>query len=410
MYFDMTSQLYRSDVKIHALVLQEANCFLFCTQDVVQRSSLWSLLVSETLESSFSQVEALVQLISLCLIQICGIDYQRHQYDGALLKLDLAEQYCRDCGPVCGQRLVRCLRLRGLISQTRGNLIAATKALQEASSIAQSLDDLRYEALLNDSLACVFLSQGKIADAEHLFISAQEYYESDDGQSHLASLFISRGQIAVFRNEFPNARFFLSNAMELDHEHNGGRLRLHILAWKASCEGRAGSFAAARTILEGATKVIIGPGTPQFTYYVGAMRGKAYYEARLGRFEDARKTILHAIKSQQESGRDLYSLFVSACIELFCDGGQETAESICQMVVKADRGTSTTFAAIYRQTLGEMMLRNEKVLEAKAQFRIAKMVCDESGISPRHLYVKIAHWFSLPEEHDGWTRFLDGRL
>jgi len=409
-HFDMSSKLYRSDVDIHALILAKADCFLSCTQEVVQRSSLWPLLVSESLESSFSQVDALALLISRCLNHICWVDYKCKRYDDALVKLDIVEKYCRNRGPVCDGQLVRCLRLRGLISQERGNLIVAAKALQEALTIAKSRNDSTREALLIDNLARVLLSQGKVTKGEHLFMSAQEYYESNNYHSHLISLLISRVNIATSQNDFHNAHIFLSKSMELDREHNGGRKRLNILNWKASCEGWAGDLTAAKMFLEEATKVEIEAGTPQFTDYMDAMRGKAYYEARSGKLSDARQTITHAIELQRESGGNRGNNFVSACIELFSNGGQHTAESMLQMIVDQDNGSQKKFTVIFRRTLGEVMLLNGKALEAKAQFEKAKEICDESGMSPRHLYVDRPHWYSFPAEYDGWTRYLDGRL
>ena len=411
MHFDMSSQSYRSDAGIHTLVLEKAEEFLYCTHEVVQRSSLWPLLVSETLESSFNQVDALAQIISACLVQICWVDYRRLHYDDALRKLRIAEKHCHDCGPVCDGELTMCLQLRGLIAQRRGNHIVAAKALQEASSIAQARDDSQSEALLNDTLACVLLSQGKVTEAEHLFISAQEYYESNNLHSHLISLLLSRGHIYISQKDFNNARTILSYAMELDHEHNGGRYHIDILGWKASCEGWAGNFTAAKTILEEATKVEIDLSTPQFYSYVSAMQGRAYYEASLGKLDDARKTIAHAIELQErEIWRHSGDNFMSACIECFSDGGQHTAESILQMIVDKEKGSDITFTVIYRRTLGEVMLMNGKAFEAKEQFEQAKAVCDDNGISSRHLYVNRSHCYSLPEKYNGWIRFLDGHL
>ena len=411
LHFDMSSELYLSNIDIHFQVLTKADCFLFCSIEVVQRSSLWPLLVSETRNKSFSQVDAFAQLISVSLNHICWMEYSRNPNNDALPKLDVVEKYCRDCGPVCDEGLLRCLRLRGAISQAHGNLITAAKALQEASSMAKSRGDSIHEAALNDNLARVLLSRGEIAEAEPLLISAQEYYESNNEQSHLSYLLLLRGQVDISQKNFDNARVCFSRAMELDNEHNSGRIRLYILIEKASCEGWSGDFTAAKTILEEATKVKIDFGTSQFNFYAHALRGKAYYEASLGKFGDARRTIAHVVELQRESGWDWWNDIVSACIEVLSDEGlQHTAEPIVQKMVRKGNATDKSFTVLCYRMLGEIMLLNGRVLEAKAQFEQAKAVCDESGMSPRHLYVNISHWYSLPEEFDGWTRFLDGHL
>ena len=409
MHFDMSSELYRSDVDTHVHVLMKTRHFLFCTSEVVQRTSLWPLLVSETVESSFSQVDALAKLISLCLTHICWQDYQRHQDNEALLKLDVVEKYCRGHRPVCDQQLVRCLRLRGAICHNIGNLVVAANALQEASTIAHSIGDLLDGALLDDSLADVLLSQGKVTEAKHLLTSAQKYYESNNHHYHLIILLLSQGYLAISQNDFNNARTYLSKSMELDRENNGERRRLRILNYKASCEGSTGDFTTAKMILEEATKVEIASDSPQFHYYMHAMRGKAYYEARLAKLDDARRTIAHAIELQRSSGGDWLNTFMSACIELFSDGGQHTAESIFQTIVDQDEGSRKSYTVIYRRTLGEVMILDGKAFEAKAQFEKAKAICDENGMSPTHLYVSMLHWYSLPEKYDGWACYLDSQ-
>ena len=414
MHFDMTSEMYRSDSKIHALTLEKADYFLFCTQEVVQRSSLWPLLKLETTESYSSQVDpfALPWLLSGCLAQICWADYRRYQYDAALNKLDFAEKYCRDCGSACDERLVRCLRLRGLIFQGRGNLIVASEALQEALSVIQTLnrpfDDILHTP--QDTLASILLLQGKLAEAHHLFISTQESYESNNLHSPLLYLLIWRGHMAILENDFPNARIFLSKSMALDRDHNGSRQYPHLLNRKASCEGWAGDIAAAHEMLEEATTAKIDSSMPQFDEFVHAMRGKAYYEARLGKFDDARKTVACTSELELDTGGNWLTDFVSACIEMFADGRQHVAETMLQRLVDMDEGGEKSLTVIYNRTLGEVMLLNGKDLEARAQFKRANTICDENGMSPNHLYVNIYHWHSLPEKYDGWTRFLDGHL
>jgi len=403
MHFDMTSPDYRAKRKIHLCVLDKADDFLCCTS--VQLTSLWPLLVHETQENSFSRPNSLARLISLCLIRICWIDYRRSNYINTLEKLEVAEAYCRDHRPVCNERLVRCLRLKSSIFKTRGNLKLATEALDEGSSIARDLRDFLHEALLNDSLADVLLLQGKVIEAASLYLSAQQYYEAHNEYGHLINLLIGRSYTSISLDDFTKARLLLDKAMELNQLHNGGRLHLNILYWKASCEGWAGEVGAALKILQEATEVEVSSGTSQFDDYLSAMQGRAYYEARMGRFDDARNSVFRVIELRKESGGDWDDDFISALIANFA-GESRKAISMIQTILDQQSGDHRQITAIYHRTLAEMLLIEGRDINGIAQFAQAKAICDETGISPKHLYVNQVQWYSLPVEYDGWDRFL----
>ena len=403
MHFDMTSPDYRAKRKIHLCVLDKADDFLFCTS--VQLTSLWPLLVHETQENSFSRPNSLARLISLCLIRICWIDYNRNDDDEALGKLKVVEAYCREHSLVCNERLVRCLRLKSYIFRDRGNLKLATKALEEGSSIARDLQDLLDEASLNQSLAGVLLLQGKVTEATSLYLSAQQSFKANNEYRHLITLLIFRSDTSISQNDFTNARLFLDKAMELDQLHDGGRLRLNILYWKASCEGWAGDVAAALRILQEATEVEVSSDKPHFKEYLGAIRGRAYYEAKMGQFDDAGNSIACAIELTREDGRDLNNDFISALIANF-SGESGKAISMIQTILDQYSGNDRHITAIYHRTLAEILIIEGRHGEDRAQFAQAKAICDETGISPKNLYVNKEHWFSLPVEYYGWVRFL----
>jgi len=412
MHFDMTSSLYQSDIKIHSIVLDKAQDFLICT--TVQPTSLWQLLIAEIYVDSFGRVESLVQLISVCLTWICAIDYNRNNHNDALEKLEVAELYCRNHIPVCNERLVICLRLKSYIFQSRGNLFLARKALEEGSSIAQALGDLLDEALLNDSLADVLLLQGKVIEAASLYLSAQQYFEANHEYHHLVNLLVSRSHDSISQNNFTNARLVLNKAMKLDQLHNGGRKWFRIMCWKASCEGWAGDVAAALEILQEATQAKVSSGTSQFGYYLDAIRGGAYYEARMGRFDDAPNSIARLIELRRENGGDLTGgdltdYFVSALITNFA-GERGKVISMIQKILNRRSGNDRQITAIYHRTLAEILLIEGRDNDGRAQFAQAKAICDDTGISPKHLYVNVQHWFSLPVKYDGWERFLADTL
>ena len=408
MHFDMTSSLYQSDIETHSIVLDKADEFL--SRTTVQPTSLWQLLVAETHKNSFSSVDSLAQLISVCLAWICVIDYYRDDHNEALGKLEVAEAYCRDHSPVCNERLVRCLQLKSYIFQHHRNLILATEALEEGSSIAQALEDFLHEALLNESLAGVLLLQGKVTEATSLHLSAQEYFEANNQYGHLISLLIGRSYTSISRNDFTNARLLVDKAMELDQLHNGGRDRLSILYWKASSEGWAGDGAAALKMLQEATEVEVPSGTSQFRLDLSALRGRAYYEARMGRITDARNSIARVFELRRESGkRDFLDCFISALIANFA-GESAEAISMIRKILDQHSGNDRQITAVYHRTLAEILLIEGKHGEDRAQFTQAKAICDETGISPKHLYVNKVHWYSLPVEYDGWERFLADAL
>ena len=406
MHFDMKTSLYHSDVKIRLLVLKKANHFLSCTS--VQQTSLWPLLVIEAQDGLHTGVDRLKLFTSACLTRICEIDYKRGRRQKALLRIDAVEMYCRKYSPICNKWWLRCLKLKGTICHNRGNLSLAAQSLQAGLVITRRSNDLFGEASLNDSIAGVLVLQGKITEAESLFISAQAYYESNNDHSHLRNLLRRRAHIAIFQGNFSDAQSFLDKAIQLDYLHSGERHRIRTLTGKASCEGWAGNISAAWNILKISTEIEVVPCMAQFHDYLDAQRGKAYYEARMGNFDDARKSIAHAteLQSNSEVGGRWQSNLMSACIESLANERVRAIE-ILQNILNESRGDDKQWTAIYQLTLGEIMLLESRGLEAKTQFEAAKAICDATSMSPKHLFVNIYHWYALPAEYDGWGRFLD---
>jgi len=303
---------------------------------------------------------------------------------------------------------VRCLELKSYIFQFRGDLIPATKALEEGLSIVRALDQSPQEALLNQSLAGVLLLKGKVTEAASLSFSAQQYYEANDDYPHLIDTLVFQSYTSISQKDFINAQLPLDRAMEIDQLHNKRRERLNILYWKASGEGWAGNITAALKILQEATKMEVVSATSQFDDYSTAIQGRAYYEARIGRFDDARSSISHAIELRKESGEDFVGYFLSALIANI-SGQREEAMSIIQKLLEQYGGENRQLMAIGHRTLGELMWLEGKELQGREQFAQAKAICDETGISPKHLYANKTHWFSLPLECGG-DRFLDDFL
>jgi len=406
-HFDMLSDLYHSDLDIQLFVLQKTGSFLVCTS--VQKTSLWPLLVSQAQDGSFDQPDVFAWCLSKCLAQACWAEYKRSEYKEALLKVEVAEKYCRDHSPVCNERLLRCLQMKGVIFRSYGNLVGTTTVLQEASSITESMDNPLGKVHLDQTIASVLLLQGETTRAEALLTSCQTYLESVDEHVHLKNLVVDRSYAAICRNDFHSARLFLENAQKLDQMHNGGKERLYLLNWQASCEGWAGDNAAALKILKEAAGIEVSPGTPQFRFHAAALRGKAYYEARMGNFANARILIARAIELESETGGSWNDDYLSAFIEC-ASGARSTALSMIQTIIDQYGGSDKQWMAIYHRTHGELMLMESRNSEAKAEFKKAKTICDSAGMSPRYLYVFMQHWYTLPAEYDGWTRFLDGVL
>jgi len=412
-HFDMRSKLYHSDFDTHALVLDRATRFISLIS--AQPISLWPLLISETQKNSFGESNLMAKRLGVCLLQACAADYHNYRkLEEILPELYITEEYCRDHSPLCDEQLVRCLRMRGSLYQSYGQLSPATIVLQEASSISLSLNNLLEEALLNDALAGVLLLQGNLQEAEPLFISAQEYLESINRYSDVIDILIRRALLATKQANFRNANVFLVKAMELDSAHCGRRKHLVIRTCEASYEGWSGKFSTALKILQEATaeaaEIEATMVMPAFNMYVEAIRGMAYYEATMGQIDSARALIDRAIRlSSAISGGDGGHLYVSACIVLFA-GDSSTALTLFQDILHRCPENNKQRKAICLQTLGEVMLLENRDMEAKHLFQQAQSICDATEMSPMHLYVSMPHWLSLPTKYDGWTRFLDGTL
>jgi len=410
MHFDMTSSLYKSNINIHLLVLHKVDEFLFGTS--VQPTSLWPLLLLEAqVDNSSNKMKSLAAAIAMCLTRMCWVEYWRFDYVEALLKLDIPEVYCRNHLSACSFSLIECLRLKGMILQEHGDLELATTALQEGSSIARGLQDSMQEATVNVTLADILLMQGEIVEAASLYLSAQTLYKAKEKHGLLIMLLLHQAYPAIFLSDFTNARLFLKSSMELDISHNGGRNSHLISIETASCEGWASDFPAAMKILQEATKVEVASDGPKYDPYTSAVKAKAYYEARMGKFDDARRLISHAIDLRSETGEDLWDNITFACIESFA-GENESALSMLRPLIEDDAEEEDRhFRAITHRTLGEILLRLERrEHEAKAQFSEAKTICDSTGMSPNHLYVNIYHWHSLPIEYDGWRKYLEEEI
>jgi len=409
LYFDMSSELYCSDVKVRGNSLSIAQDFLYCLSEKFPRTtSLWPLLLSDGEHPIYNADSRLASRVSLCLTWACWLDYHRGQYTTALQKLDKAELFCRNHSPGCDDRLARCLRLQGIIHRTRGNLALADDALRKGSAIG-----LRDAPLFDDSLSRVALARGNIAEAISLVESAQKYFEANQDHLHLIHLFLHRADIVILQgNDFDNARQFIQMSVDLDRQQNNSRQHLRILCWKASLEGWAGRLPVAEEILDEAIKTSLLPGIPQFDSYVAALRGKAYYEAHSGKFDQARQRITDAAVLPSEKDPEFLSgrfALVLAYIELFAGDYANAQKQLNALLNSHDQENRQLMAMIHR-AMGEISYRNQDVPQAQTHFSDARSMCIAMGMAPRCLYADYCHWYALPEEYTGWSMFLDNGL
>ena len=122
-----------------------------------------------------------------CLVNICWLEYRRNYYDEAFRASEHAIAFCRTLVPKTNEQLASCLRLQGILHQSRGNLKNADQALSEGLDIACATKDALSQAKFHDALSRVALSRGVLARASDLAASAQQYFESNGQPLNLIS-------------------------------------------------------------------------------------------------------------------------------------------------------------------------------------------------------------------------------
>lgn len=240
--------------------------------------------------------------------------------------------------------------------------------------------------------------------------SLQDAFESVNVPGALVSIFILRACVANHERNLELAVQCIGQAMENDRDFNGSRYLLTNLNIKASFEGYSENLEGAKMIVEEATGVELRADMPQFSDYVMVIRGKAYYEARNSNFDKARAIISRAITLTAEGWlENSWNLLVAAYIELF-SGDSTSAKATLEGLINDHNFDDKTLLGKLHRALGEIAIVEHDVDQARVHFTAAKSVCENAGMSPRFLYAMSMHWYSMPVEYDGWSRFLDDKL
>jgi len=416
--FDLTSTHIQQDFDARLRTLKSARQLLFALQWYHPReTSLFSLLQSVSEERPRLRVagvsggkrssKRLVLAKAECLIDICWLQYK---LDRDFIKNDMlrmAESFCRSHTPTCTEQLVSCLRLKGIRHQENGNLFLADEALREASTLAHSLNDPLYEALLNHNPPRILFLRGNISEATSLMASAEEYFRPNNQHIHLVTLLVDWISVLVYEKDFETAREILGQAEELDRKHDGGRRSCELLNQKASIEGWAGKIAAAVEVLDEATRDEICPGALEFDWYVEAWRAKASYAATVGSFDDARIFLGQATKLQSETGgANVTDDLLAAYIELY-SGKLGRAKELLETMLEEDDQDNVQLTGFILRALGEVALFQEGKSEAEIHFGKVVSMCNASGMSPKLLYGSRYHYRALSAKYNGWSTYLD---
>jgi len=346
-----------------------------------------------------------------CLNGICWLQYRLRRNFIQNDMLETAELFYRLHMPICNKQLLSCLRLKGAIYQRKGDLLIAYAALCKASALAQSLKDRPCMALLDHSLSRILFLQGYIADTTSLMASAEGYFRPNNQHVHLVALLLDRiNFVLVYKKDVGIAREILDQAEKLDRKHNRGRRSRSLLNWKASIAGWAENTTDAMKILDEATKDEIHPGMLEFDHYVEAWRGKAYYAAISGNFDNARKNLAQAVGLALSVGvKSAWDTLLSAYVELY-SGERDKAEELLLAAQAEDGHGHMQLTGFIHRALGEVALLNGDENEAAIHFSQVESMCSDSGMRAKFLYANQWQWYSLSADYNGWTKFLDRAL
>jgi len=408
--FDLNSKHVQRDYNACLRTLQSVNTLCAALYSYHPReTSLFPLL--QAVSVMYPTLQAVLILAKAqCLTGICWLQYKLHRDFIRNGMLGTAESFCRSHTPTCTEQLVRCLRLKGAKYEEDGNLFLADEALREASTLAQSLNHLLYEAALNHNLSLILFLRGNISEATSLMASAKEYFRSNNQHVLLVYLLLHWIYVLLHEKEFDAAREILGRVEELDRIHNGGRRSRELLNRKASIEGQAGNTVAAMKVLDEATMDEIRPGALEFEQYVNAWRAKAYYAATVGSFDDARISLTQAIKLAFETGgASVTDDLLAAYIDLY-SGNLGRAKKLLGTMLEQDRQVNSKLTGFIRRALGEVVLLLGDKDNAMSHFGQIESMCSTSGMAPKLLYANLPHWYSLSAKYDGWIRFLGRTL
>ena len=400
---EMSSNFYHSDVEIHRKVLENASHFISTLSITFpETDSLWQLLELEAETHSYTDAkDSLAYAMSLCLYQMCALEWRQEEDHSALRKLKIAEIFCMEYPAACKETRAICLRLMIDIHVERGNLLAADGVLRSTLPRTTSADDLSGHPCIHYAASRIAFSRGNFREAS--IFASQACTEITTNSEHPGLVFAHWSNIALQDSDFEGAWIFAEKATE---SYEDGRKNLASLERKASIEGWAGNMELASYFLEDAKNSPL-----HIRKYVDAIRGKAYYAAILGRFDVARELITLAEGPVDVIDFSKKELIVTLYVNLLLGDREKTMYTLQRAVSHTANQRNKRWMVILHRTMGEVALLLRWGNEAsKPYFRQAEALCKETGLSPRCIYTEYPHWYSPPAQYNGWERFLAGEL
>ncbi|KAH7918019.1 TPR-like protein [Leucogyrophana mollusca] len=307
------------------------------------------------------------------------------------------------------ENAVWCLEEVAIHHLSSGNLSAAEEMLHEALNLRReysilSADD---EARINLRLGDVMVRKGRLQEAQTLFTSAREYFDSAGDAT-----WDCQGEAEWHSGNCAAARQHFETGLELATRTNDNFGHVWSLRWLARAEARDGHYMKARKLLEEAFAIASKGNDVHDTCRV--LWHQAALASYLGDFDCARDILRHAFGEMAIHGWNSAETIAmtndcSARNEFFAQDYEKAKEIFLGVVNSSDELSDFELQTRSSRALGEIALLEGDVAGARKWFSKTKSLCDETGIHPDFLYVGNEH-AQLMEEHDGWESYLEGRL
>jgi tetratricopeptide (TPR) repeat protein len=415
--FDLSSQSLREHSVIRLQTLRNTSLLLNALSDHNPRTvELFPLIVavSETVGSRWhlnplaSRKKDIIIAKGACLSDAGCLAYVAGSYNSSLQALVAATTFCKNHYSQCSSMLPLCLDLSGRVYMRQGRLELAESYLRESLATLPSPKDPVWVAELELAFAWLAIRRGDIGGAQKMVRPVENFYKSNNLTVGTVEALYCMAQISIEGANLSAAKRYMKEAIQVSDNQDRPLRKNDLLRNLADIVARQGKFAEANTILDEVSETA---STRDTTL---ALQSKAWNNARLGNYDDARALIGRAADAVSvDQGRHLSSSssIVAGYIELFA-GELVQATRILQVLELAldDDGPDRRLRAWTLRALGELSLLQKDFYAAKEQFEKAWSICESMGVTPEHLYTCAWLHDTLPEVFNGWSTFLEGDL